>query len=130
MAAGPSSGAKDLRRHVMRARILVRDWELEDVRVGAPVRLRVRAYPLRSFAGTVTQVLPAAATDRPVSSPAKLERYGQELSNFIAVIMEFPNQDGSLREGMTGTAKVYGERSPLIWQGIRGGWRWVRSLVW
>ena len=117
-------------RQVMRARILVRDWELEEVRVGAPVRLHVRAYPLLSFAGKVTQVLPAAAADRPVSEPRKLERHGQELSNFIAVIMEFPNPDGLLREGMTGTAKVYGERSPLVWQGIRSGWRWLRSLVW
>ncbi len=119
-------------RRTMRARVLVRDWELEDVSEGASVKLNVRAYPLRTFSGRVQRILPAAATDRPVSDPAKIERKGQELSNFFAVVLEFPNQaqpdgDWALKEGMTGTAKIYGRRHPVGVRMIRSAYR---SVVW
>lgn len=113
-------------RQVVRARILVRDWQLEDVAVGAPVKLKVQAYPLRTFAGKVRQIMPAAAAERPVAEPKKLERSGQELSNYFAVALEFPNPEGVLREGMTGQAKVSGPSSSLAWQAGRAFWRWVR----
>ena len=117
-------------RSEMRARILVRDWELEDVRMGAPISLKVDAYPMRTFSGQVERILPAAAPDQPVSNPLKLVRNGQELTNYIAVIADFPNPDGSLREGMTGTAKIFGTPRPLAWQWGRDTWRWLRSQIW
>lgn len=123
-------------RQTMRARVLVRDWELEEVLLksgdaeGAAVNLKLRAYPFRTFSGRVQQVMPAAAADRPVAEPQKVERKGQELTNYFAVVMEFPNPDGVLREGMTGQAKIYGRRRPLVWRGVRRGWRWLRSQVW
>lgn len=117
-------------RKEMRVRILVRDWQLEQVRVGARVDLKVASYPLRTFSGRVDQILPAAALDQPVSNPAKLTLYGQELTNYIAVIAYIPNRNGSLREGMTGTAKIFGPPRPLVWQWGRDGWRWLRSQFW
>lgn len=117
-------------RHTMRARVLVRDWELEDVFEGAEAKLNVRAYPFRTFSGIVQQVMPAAASDRPVAEPERLVRKGQELTNFFAVQLEFPNPEGVLREGMTGTAKLYGKRYPLAWRAGRSAWRWLRSQVW
>lgn len=117
-------------RSQMRARILVRDWEIQDVRPGAKIALKVASYPLRTYLGRVDQILPAAATDQPISNPTKLTRYGQELTNYIAVIVDFPNADGSLREGMTGTAKIYGPARPLAWQSGHYAWRWLRSQVW
>jgi putative peptide zinc metalloprotease protein len=117
-------------RQAMRARILVRDWELEDIAEGAQVRLNVRAFPLRSYGGRVQRILPAAAADQPATLPRSGERAGRPLSNYFAVVMEFPNPDGSLREGMTGTAKITGPRRPLAWQWARGAWRWLRSQAW
>src|SRR3989338_8478529 len=120
----------------LRARVLVRDWELEDVLLktrdddGAAVKLKLRAYPFRTFSGRVQQVMPAAAADRPVAEPHKIERKGQELTNYFAVIMEFPNPEGVLREGLTGQGKIYGQRRPLVWRVARSGWRWFRSQVW
>jgi putative peptide zinc metalloprotease protein len=116
-------------RQEMKARVLVHDWQLQDVREGAEVKLKVRTYPLQTFRGRVRQILPAAALDRPVEDPQKLERYGQELSNYFAVVLEFPNTKDELREGMTGTAKIYGNYNPLIWRAGRGFWRWLRSQV-
>jgi putative peptide zinc metalloprotease protein len=117
-------------RTYMRSRILVRDWELEEIAAGAAVRLKVRAFPFRTFSGRVDRILPAASADRPVAQPEKIERRGQELTNFFVVEMEFPNPDGVLVEGMTGTAKIYGKRSPLAWRAGRAAWRWVHSQVW
>jgi multidrug resistance efflux pump len=129
LAAGADFARIVDRTHV-HARILVRDLELEDVKIGAPAKLKTNAYPLRTFEGTVEQILPAAALDRPVSDPKRIERYGQELTNYFAVVLRFENKDGRLREGMTGTAKIYGKRYPLAYHWLRGGWRWLRSQVW
>lgn len=117
-------------RHLMRARVLVQDIALEDIREGAWSKLNLRARPLETFTGQVEQILPAAALDRPVSRPAPLVRHGQELYNYFAVTLEIPNPEGKLWEGMTGTAKIYGPRYPLAWRGVRGAWRWARSQVW
>ena len=117
-------------RSNMRARILVRDWEVAEIQVGQPAEIQVFAHPYHSYTGRIERILPAAALDRPVSQPNKLERQGQEVANFFAVEMIIPNPDGSLLEGMTGTAKIFGKRSPLVWQWGRGVWRWVRLQIW
>ncbi|MBZ5564788.1 MAG: HlyD family efflux transporter periplasmic adaptor subunit [Acidobacteriia bacterium] len=117
-------------RHAMRAHILVRDWELEDVRPGARVALKLESYPFQTFPGVVRQIMPAASSRRPVSEPQKIERHGQELTNFFEVEMEFPNPQGQLREGMTGAARIYGKRYPLAWRALRAGYRWIHSQIW
>ena len=117
-------------RSNMRARILVRDWEVQEIKVGQPVKIQVLAHPYTSYEGHIEKILPAAALDRPVSQPFKLERQGQAVANYFAVEVLIPNPDGSLIEGMTGTAKISGERSSLAWQWGRGFWRWLRLQVW
>jgi putative peptide zinc metalloprotease protein len=117
-------------RRTMRARVLVRDWELEDLRPGTPAKVKVLPFPYRTYSGHVDQILPAAAEDRPVARPHRLERMGQELTNYFAVVVEFPNPDGSLREGMTGTARISAKSSPLGWKVGREAWRWLRSQIW
>ena len=52
-------------RQVMRARVLVRDRDLEDVQTGARVDLKVQSFPFRTFTGQVEQVMPAASANRP-----------------------------------------------------------------
>jgi len=114
----------------MKARILVRDSELVRVRLSVQVQVKVRPFPYRTYSGRVEQILPAAAADRPVAQPQKFERLGQELTNYFAVVMEFPNPDGSLQEGTRGTAKISGKSYSLGWQIGRGIWRWLRSQIW
>jgi putative peptide zinc metalloprotease protein len=117
-------------RQVMRARVLVRDRELEDVLKGTRVDLKVQSFSFRTFTGQVKEIMPASSPNRPASAPDKIERKGQELANFFEVEMEFPNPDGALREGMTGTARIYGKRYPMAWRFVRAGYRWAHSLVW
>ncbi len=113
----------------MRARVLVRDWELEDVQPGARAKLQVLAMPMATFEGKVESILPAAALDRPVANPKPEIRKGQELTNFFAVTLEIPNPDGRLMEGMTGTARIHGRKYPLAVRAGRAMWRWLRSQV-
>jgi hypothetical protein len=114
----------------MKARVLVRDWQLEDVHPSAPVELKSCAYPFRTFAGKVDEIMPAAALDRPVGDPETPTQNGQPLSNYIAIVMRFPNPNGLLLEGRTGTAKILGHRRPIAWRSARGIWRWVRTYAW
>jgi putative peptide zinc metalloprotease protein len=117
-------------RSNMRARILVRDWEVQEIAVGQPAQIQVLAHPFRSYQGRIERILPAAALDQPVSQPNKLERQGQTVANYFAVEVLIPNTDGTLIEGMTGTAKITGPKSSLAWQWGRGFWRWVRLQIW
>ncbi len=122
--------ARVVDRSTMKARILVQDRELPDVQPGAPAKVKVLPFPYRTYSGHVDKILPAAALDHPVAQTEKLTRLGQELANFVAVEMEIPNPDGSLREGMTGKAKISGPRHSLAWQTGQATWRWVRSQFW
>jgi putative peptide zinc metalloprotease protein len=117
-------------RTTMKARVLVRDWQLEDVHLHAPVKLITRAYPFQTFAGSVEQIMPATASDGVAGAPGQTDEAGPELSNYVAVVMRFPNSKGLLFEGMTGTAKILGHRRPIAWHIARGVWRWVHSYVW
>ena len=83
-------------RSNMRARILVRDWEVQDIKMGQPVKIQVLAHPYSSYEGRIEKILPAAALDQPVSQPFKLERQGQAVANYFAVEVLIPNPDGSL----------------------------------
>lgn|SRR5215472_10836131 len=117
-------------RHTMKARILVPDREFADVGPGALVKVKVLPYAFRTYSGRVDQIFPAAAADIPVSQTEKLTRLGQALTNYIAVVMEFPNPDGSLSSGMTGVAKIRAKSRPLGFQMARGAWHWLRSQIW
>jgi putative peptide zinc metalloprotease protein len=129
LAAGDEF-ARIVDRSTMKARILVRDWDLQDVQQGATVRVKVVPFPYRTYSGKVGRIYPASAADRPVTQTENLERLGQQLTNYFAVDMELTNSDGSLREGMTGTAKVSGKRASLAWQASRAMWRWAHSQAW
>jgi putative peptide zinc metalloprotease protein len=117
-------------RRQMKARVLVHDLDIQDVQPGALVKLKVRANPFHTYSGYIEQIMPAAASDQPVNETQKLERYGQALANYFAVTLELPNSNGELREGMTGTAKIFGKRTPLIYRAGRGVWRWLSSQIW
>jgi putative peptide zinc metalloprotease protein len=116
--------------HTMNARIFVSDRDLNDIRLGAAARVKVLPYTFRTYSGHVEQILPAAATDEPVSQTQRLMRLGQELTNRFAVVMAFPNPDGTLSGGMTGVAKITVKSRPLAWQVGRSAWHWLRSQIW
>jgi putative peptide zinc metalloprotease protein len=133
--AGQYLGAGDEFAHIvdrstMKARILVQDRDVQDVQPGASAQVKVLPYPFRTYSGHIKRILPAAAVDHPVTQTEKLVRLGQDLTNYLAVEMDIPNSDGSLVEGMTGKAKITGNKESLAWQAGKGIWRWIRSQFW
>jgi putative peptide zinc metalloprotease protein len=117
-------------RSAMKARILVRDSDLEQVHLGAPVTFKVQPFPFRTYSGRVEQILPAASADRPITETQRMVRLGQDLTNHFVVLLVFPNSDGSLLEGMTGTAKISGQSTPVGFRVGRALWRWMHSQIW
>ncbi len=86
--------------------------------------------PLRPVRGRIVAVSAATLAQPPTASgqadpPAPSERPDR----FVARA-EFDNEDGSLRPGMMGQAKIQGPRtSPLAntWRVLR---RWLQTVVW
>jgi hypothetical protein len=98
--------------------------------LGAPVTFKVQPFPFRTYSGRVEQILPAASADRPITETQRMVRLGQDLTNHFVVLLVFPNSDGSLLEGMTGTAKISGQSTPVGFRVGRALWRWMHSQIW
>ncbi len=91
----------ELRR--VNAEISVSEKEISAVRLGQEVTLKARAFPGRSFTGTVTSIAPAARHD---------EEYGESR---IIVATELENPGLLLKPEMTGTATIHcGERRAVV----------------
>jgi Cu(I)/Ag(I) efflux system membrane fusion protein len=76
----------------------VPEAEAGQVRVGAPARAELAAFPGETFTGKVAAVLPAAQAD----------------TRTLQVRVELPNRDGRLRPGMYGTIHLEGAVSPAL----------------
>ncbi|MCC6749134.1 MAG: HlyD family efflux transporter periplasmic adaptor subunit [Deltaproteobacteria bacterium] len=97
---------------VMRADIFVPERELDAVRPGLGVEVKVTAYPERSFWGRVLAV------------GQKVER--GELVNTVRVSSDIQNAGRLLKPGMTGHAKIYAGRRSILYLITRRIIRWVR----
>ena len=101
----------DLRR--MRARIYTSEYDLYKIRMNAPARLQMDGL-LRRRDGKVSLV-----SARPAETPTwALEEGGKEANAdappqfyFVDIVLENPGSE--LKPGMTGIAKVYGDRRSL-----------------
>ena len=92
----------------VRVEIAVPEAEIYEVTIGDRVRLKTWAEPTRIFSGTVAEIAPQATQ----------ETYG----NIIMVMAILPNADLTLRTGMTGYAKIQGEKTLM-------GAAFTRALV-
>lgn len=106
----------------MIARIYIPEFGMRDVRIGTRARLQVQSR-LVPISGTLASVAPLSSA----IDPGLIER--AQLSGIVSppfyvgsVTLE---NDGTLREGMTGTAKLFVRRhSPAEMM-----WRFARDLV-
>jgi GAF domain-containing protein len=92
--------------------------DVERVRPGRPIRLRVPARPEYTFVGTVLSVAPAADSIALVDEPTFVVRSGIE------------NDRGLLRPGMEAHAKIVGSLRPMGWFVLRPFVRWVQLRFW
>ncbi|MGH7162810.1 MAG: PqqD family peptide modification chaperone [Planctomycetota bacterium] len=86
----------------MTAEVAVPERDIGAVRAGMDATLRFRAYPERTFSGTVAAVAPAAMD------------VGSRGGRIVRVSIRVENADGLLRPNLTGYARIHaGERKAL-----------------
>ncbi len=84
----------------VRLHLAVHENDIADVKVDAPVSLKVRSLPFEEFRGRVARISDLADTSG-------------EGRRFL-VVTEMPNTDGKLKPGMSGFAKIdCGDRTIL-----------------
>lgn len=104
------------------ARIFIPEFGIRDVRLGTRTRLQVQSR-FMPISGTLKSIAPLSSeTDPSLTEKAQLSGIVQP--PFYVGSVELPN-DGSFREGMTGTAKLFVRRRSLA--GMM--WRFGRDLV-
>ncbi|HJU68441.1 MAG TPA: PqqD family peptide modification chaperone [Gemmatimonadaceae bacterium] len=100
------------------AQIDVSERDIGEVQLGQPVALRLRAYPNRTFQGTVTRIAGAAADS------------GWLTERTVRVEVDLPNAGHLLRPMMTGYARIHvGDRRAVdvLTRRVR---RYVRVEFW
>jgi putative peptide zinc metalloprotease protein len=96
----------------LRARIYVSEFDMYKVQEGAPAKVHVDGAFKKwdSRAASVTPV--ALASDPALLDQTKFK--GLRPPQFYVVEIPVPDENGFLRPGMTGTARVYGRRRSLM----------------
>ncbi len=103
------------------AEIAVSEKEISDVKIGATVVLRARAYPQRAFEGTVTAIAPTVT---------KAKEETRQADRTITVTTQLDNAELMLKPDMTGTAKVYCGKRRLLDLVTRRLSRYLRVEFW
>jgi putative peptide zinc metalloprotease protein len=98
--------------------VAISEKEISEVRVGQPVVLKARAYPGRSFAGTVKAIAPAAIEDPGV---------GRKV---FRVTIAMNEGSDLLKPEMTGNAKILCGTRPVVQLLTRRIARYVRVEFW
>jgi RND family efflux transporter MFP subunit len=100
----------------LEAEVAVPESDAALVVEGRAVRMKLDAYPGRTFGGEVIAVRPAAE-----------ERGGKRV---LVARVGIPNPDGDLRPGMQGRGRIQIERRSLGYSLVRRPARWFRSWFW
>jgi putative peptide zinc metalloprotease protein len=112
----------------MKARIYVSEVELRKLREGENARVFVDALH-RSIAGKVSSIGPASE-EVEEGVMAKQEYKGMVLPHYYSATVLLANPDGALRVGMSGTARIYTDRSWGERRSIAGfAWEHLRNTL-
>jgi multidrug resistance efflux pump len=101
-------GASD----VMRVEVLVPEQEADVVKLGQPVEVKVKSYPLEVFTGKVNLIAPAVVL--------------HEGRRILRVEAEVQNKNNLLRPRMTGYAEIDTGDRTVLGRLVRSAVRWVR----
>lgn len=99
--------------------IAVPESEIGDVKIGQPVVVKARAYPDRSFHGTVT-----------IIAPVSTKPEGPHAERIVLVTTRFDNPDLLLKPDMTGNAKISCGEHRIINLMARRFLRFVKVEFW
>jgi putative peptide zinc metalloprotease protein len=112
----------------MRARIYISDYEMFEVHLGSSARLHVEGLS-RLWEGTVMAISPVASgIDPKIAEKAELK--GLNPLNFYAVDLVISNEGEVLKPGMTGLARIYGQRRSLLGLAGKEALRFIGRKFW
>ncbi len=98
---------------MLKAEVAVPEREIGTVSVGMPASIRFRAFPDRTFMGTVTAIAPAVTCPGVPGAPAAAAPPSKD-GRFVRVTITVRNEDGVLKPNLTGYARIdSGERNAL-----------------
>ena len=107
----------------LRARIYISEYDLYKIRKKAGARIQVQGQ-LRTWPAQVLSVSARPVEiDPQLSGEVRLK--GMNPPHFYLVDLVIDSADGSLKPGMTGVARVYGEKRSLLgagWEGMKNFW--------
>ena len=104
---------------LMRARIYLSDHEVSKAKVGAKARIQVDGS-LKRWDVPVAEISHVSGQIDPILAEAT-EYRGLGSPSFYVVDLYIANLDATLKAGMTGSARVYGERRSILrfaWEAI------------
>ncbi|HYX67801.1 MAG TPA: HlyD family efflux transporter periplasmic adaptor subunit [Terriglobales bacterium] len=105
----------------LRVRIYIPEFDMREVRLGAPVRIQTPGS-FRVLSGSLAEIAPAASLPPEGLAPRDLLQGIRPPQYYVGTVL-LPNP-GQLRDGMTGTAKIFVRHSSLA--GF--AWRFFRDL--
>jgi len=97
--------------------MMVSEKDQADIREGFPVRVQPTAMPTRYFNGKVDQIVQQADIGE-----------GQQV--FVTARSFISNNDGALKPGLTGIAKIYCGKRRIIEIMTRRIGKWMRKEIW
>lgn len=112
----------------LRSRIYVSEFDMYKFGPDSPARIQVDGS-FRKYDATVVRIAPVSSEIAP--GLIDLSNYkGQRPPRFYVFDLLVGNDNGAMRPGMTGTARVYGARRTLIGLVARTGWEFMARKIW
>ncbi|QPN62151.1 HlyD family secretion protein [Synechococcus sp. CBW1004] len=127
--------AEEANTDVLRARVQVSEVVADRLKAGRPVEVKLMAFPDDPIRGTVVAVEPSihlleTEQNRSQDTGNMITVAQLNAGRLLGVIIKLPNQNGKLRPGMSGYAKIQGDTVPVAVAFSRALARFFNIEVW
>jgi putative peptide zinc metalloprotease protein len=112
----------------MRARIYISEFDLRRVHPGAAAKVQIEGLWEKWDAQTISTAATSTEMDPELVEAAQLK--GLNAPKYYLVELLVPNSQETLRPGMTGVARVYGQRRSLLAMGAEGLMNFFGRKLW
>src|ERR1700736_6323078 len=112
----------------MRARIYISEFDLRRVHPGAAAKVQIEGLWEKWDAQTISTAATSTEMDPGLVEAAQLK--GLNAPKYYLVELLVPNSQETLRPGMTGVARVYGQRRSLLAMGAEGLMNFFGRKLW
>lgn len=111
---------EDLR--VLEAEIAIPEDQMEGIKIGQPIDLKARAFPMKRFTGQVDRIAPVANV---MASAVPTDQQSS-----IVVYCRVDNPESELRSGMSGYGRIYRGQKSVAAVASKSFLRYFRTEFW